>query len=280
MRYYPAAKKCRLDSVWVGPSLLVSIVGWAVGIQKHPDSPILLIHCQDVKKVPQPSGVRSWITTPRPVSAPPVPVVSASTVAHTSRGSPLVDVLPPDEGVVLADVDSAGMQSVSGSQTSGRSRLDIDGLRMGVSSGSVSLAGIAFSASMLRIDGSCVWHPFMLHKLDAGPIRLMTIAHAFNYRMAVLRDGVKSAARVGRSRKAEGRFLTDTELSWGHQVAVKFQIILTLASELPSFLEALADIRGVSPDVQLYCYHGGIWTISIDIVLVSLLIVQWLMYMT
>ena len=25
-----------------------------------------------------------------------------------------------------------------------------------------------------------------MHKLDAGPVRLMTIAHAFNYRMAVL----------------------------------------------------------------------------------------------
>ena len=113
MRYYLAAKKCKLDSVWVGPSLVVSIVGWAVGIQKHPDSPILLIHCQDVKKVPQPSGVCSWITTPPPVNAPTVPVLGASTVAHTSQGSPSVDVLPPDEGVVLADVDSAGVQSAS-----------------------------------------------------------------------------------------------------------------------------------------------------------------------
>ena len=59
MRYYPAAKKCKFDSVWVGPSLAVSIIGWAVGIQKHPDSPILLIHCHDVKNVPQPSGMRS-----------------------------------------------------------------------------------------------------------------------------------------------------------------------------------------------------------------------------
>ena len=49
---------------------------------------------------------------------------------------------------------------------------------------------------MLRIDGSCILHPFSLHKLDVEPIRLMTIAHAFNYRMAVLRDGVKSALRV------------------------------------------------------------------------------------
>ena len=105
MRYYPAAKKCKLDSVWVGPSLEVSIIGWEVGIQKHLDYPVLLIYCQDVKKVPQPSGMRTWITTPPPVSAPTVPVLGASTVAHTSQGSPSVDVLPPDEGVVLADVD-------------------------------------------------------------------------------------------------------------------------------------------------------------------------------
>ena len=85
----------------------MSIVGWVVGIQKHPDLPFLL-HCQDVKKVPQQSGMRSWIQTPRPVGAPKIPVLGASTVAHTSRGSPSIDVLPPDEGVVLADVDSVG----------------------------------------------------------------------------------------------------------------------------------------------------------------------------
>ena len=43
MHYYPAAKKCKLDSVWVGPSLVVSIVGWAVGIQKFP-SPAECVH--------------------------------------------------------------------------------------------------------------------------------------------------------------------------------------------------------------------------------------------
>ena len=36
-----------------------------------------------------------------------------------------------------------------------------------------------------------------------------------------------------------------------------FQIISMLALELPSFLEALADIRGVSPDVQLDCEPWG-----------------------
>ena len=72
----------------------------------------------------------------------------------------------------------------------------LDHPRMDVSSSSVALAGIPFSASIFRIDRSCVLHPFTLHKLDAGPIQLMTIAHAFNYRMAVLRDGVRSAVRI------------------------------------------------------------------------------------
>ena len=36
-----------------------------------------------------------------------------------------------------------------------------------------------------------------------------------------------------------------------------FQISSTLALELPSFLEALADIRSVSPDVQLDCEPWG-----------------------
>ena len=258
MRYYPPAKKCKLDSVWVGPYLVVPIVGWAVGIQTHPDLPIILIHCQDVKKVPQPSGVRSWTKTPQPVGAPQIPVLGASTMAHTSRGSPSIDILPPDEGVVLADVDSVGgRRSASGSQVNCRTMTEDDASRMGVSSSSVSSAGIPFSATMLWIDGSCVLHPFSLHKLDAGPIRLMTIAHAFNYRMAVLRDGVKSAIRVGRSRKAEGRFLMDTDLSWGQQVAVMFQIVSTLALEMPSFLEALEEIRGGNPECTVNCEPWG-----------------------
>ena len=185
--YNPPAKKCKLDSVWVGPYLVMSLFSWAVGIQKHPDSAILLIHCQDVKKVPQLSGVMSWIRTPQPVGAPQIPVLGASIVAHTSQGSPSVDVLPPDEGVVLADVDSLGcMRSTSGSQASCRTMTEDDGSRMGVLSSSVSSAGVPFSATMRRINGSCVLHPFSLHKLDAGPIRRMTIAHAFNYRWAVL----------------------------------------------------------------------------------------------
>ena len=33
MRYYPVGKKCKLDSVWSGPYLVVAFHGWTVGIQ-------------------------------------------------------------------------------------------------------------------------------------------------------------------------------------------------------------------------------------------------------
>ena len=103
---------------------------------------------------------------------------------------------------------------------------------MDVSSTSLNSAVVPFSQTVIRVDVACDLHPFFAHKLDAGPIRLVTIAHAFNYRVAVLRDGVKSAIRVGRSRKAEGRILTDTDISWSHQVAVMFQIISTLIANV------------------------------------------------
>ena len=37
MRYYTPAKKCKLDSAWIGPYLIVSLIGWALGIQKDSD---------------------------------------------------------------------------------------------------------------------------------------------------------------------------------------------------------------------------------------------------
>ena len=59
LRYYPPTKKCKLDSPWLGPYLVVSFAGWAVEVQLHPDSPDLLIHCQDLKKIPRPKGLVS-----------------------------------------------------------------------------------------------------------------------------------------------------------------------------------------------------------------------------
>ena len=102
MLFYPPAKKCKLESVWVGPYFVMSLVGWAPGIQKHPDSPIILVHCQDLKKVPQPNGMMSWIKAPRPEGAHTIPVLGAITVARTSQGSHSIDVLPPDEGGCLS----------------------------------------------------------------------------------------------------------------------------------------------------------------------------------
>ena len=78
----------------------------------------------------------------------------------------------------------------------------------------------------------------------------MTIAHAFNYQVPVLRDGVRSALRVGRSRKAEKCFLTNGNISWGQQVAVMFQIVSTLMEEVPAFASRMRELRGEQPIMQ------------------------------
>ena len=103
----------------------------------------------------------------------------------------------------------------------------------------------------VRIDSSCVIHPFYIHKMDSGPVRLMTIAHAFNYWVAVLRDGVRTVVRVGRSRKAETCFLKEANISWGQQVTVMFQIVSTLMGEVPAFALRMRELQGESPNVQL-----------------------------
>ena len=66
-------------------------------------------------------------------------------------------------------------------------------------------AVVSFPQKVILVDATRNLHSFFTHRLDAGPIRLTTNAYAFNYRVAVLRDGVKSATRVGRSRRVEGR---------------------------------------------------------------------------
>ena len=143
-------------------------------------------------------------------------MLGASTVAHTSRGSPSITALPPDEGVVLADVDSVrNGRSPSHDRVSGHASETSDDSQLAPMTDSVSPTDTPFATTALRIDNACALHQFSVHKLDAGPVRLMTIAHAFNYLMAVLRDGVKSAVRVGRSRKVEGRFLSGSDIPWG-----------------------------------------------------------------
>ena len=182
-------------------------LGWTVGIQRHPDEPVVFIHCQDVKKIPPPSGIQSWLTIPPTGSTPAVPRMGASTVAHTSRDSRSVTALPPDEGVDMADVDSEqneqSMLRYTGSiRTNTRSEGDQSSLR----AGSANQPAILFAPPVVRIDDTSVLHPYFPKKSDAGPVRLMTIAHAFNYRMAVLRNGMKSAVRVARAKKGGGLF--------------------------------------------------------------------------
>ena len=185
-------------------------------------------------------------------------MLGASTVVHTSRGSPSITALPPDEEVVLADVDSVREgRSYSQDHGSGHASSPSDDTQMAPMTDSVLPTDTTLATTALRIDGACILHAFSVHKLDAGPVRLMTIAHAFNYRMAVLRDGVKSSVRVGRSRKAEGRFLSVSDIPWGQQVAVMFQIVSTVALELPSFLAELENLRGISPNVHLECEPWG-----------------------
>ena len=252
MSYYPAGKKCKLDSIWAGPYLAVATLGWTVGIQQHPDEPVIFIHCQDVKKIPQPSGVQSWITIPPPGGTPAVPMLGASTVAHTSQDSPSVTALPPDEGVELADVESVRdvWSVLRHSEIIHASVLSEGGWRSPLTD-SVFPEASPFTTAAIRIDNSSALHPFFPHKSDVGPVRLMTIAHAFNYRMALLRDGVKSAVHLGKSRKPEGCFLVNSDIPRGKQVTVMFQIVSTMVLELPSFLEELENLRGVPPNVQL-----------------------------
>ena len=183
MRYYTPAKKCKLDSAWIGPYLIVSLIGWALGIQKDSNSPIVMVHCQDLKKVPPPPGAVSWLATKQLSTAPSVPILGASTMQRTSQSSQSLTVAAPAEGAIIADVDSEHSvgSSVAASVTSG---MDIT---------LVISVPIPVENRAVWIDPSCVIHPFYIHKMDSGPVRLRTIAHAVNYRVAVLRDGVLSA---------------------------------------------------------------------------------------
>ena len=211
LRYYPPAKKCKLNSPWIGPYLVVSLAGWAVGVQLNPDSPILLIHCQDLNKILRPRGLVSWIDVHLPDSSPTV--LGISTVCRSTRGS----------------------ASPTGSVAHRQQSDD-------------RIADSTFLPQEARdIDNDHVLHPFFHHRLGVGPIHLTSIAHAFNYRIAVLWDGAKLAARVGRSRRAARQILDDVDIPWGHQVAVMFQIVCALALEVPVvLLELGTGKRGVA----------------------------------
>ena len=248
MRYYAPAKKCKLDSAWVGPYLVVSFMGWTIGIQKDACSPIIMIHCQDAKKVPRPAGAVSWLTSKENSIDNSITVLGASTMARTGQNS--LSLASPSREVEGVATE---IQSVRKCSVSITSSVDVSS----ATQISVPLKG---EGTLMTLDSSSVIHPFHVHKLDSGPVRLMTVAHAFNYRVAVLRDGVRSALRVGRSRKAERCFLTNTNIPWGQQVMVMFQIVSTLMAEVPEFELVMRELQGIQPLIQLeddIWGHGG-----------------------
>ena len=64
----------------------------------------------------------------------------------------------------------------------------------------------------------------------------------------MLRDGVKPAAHISRSRRAAGQILNNVDLPWGQQVAVMFQIVCALALYVPEVLHELEQLQGVFAD--------------------------------
>ena len=134
---------------------------------------------------------------------------------------------------------------------------------MDVSSGTRGSVVTFLPQEVLLVDTTNSLHPFFMHQLDVGPIRLASISYAFNYRVTVLRDNIKSTTRVGCSQRAAGRILEDIGLPCGHQVAVMFQIVCALVLEVPSVLLDLESLHGLSPNVILACEpwghmdHGG-----------------------
>ena len=186
----------------------------------------------------------SWLTSKESSIQPSVMILGASTMHGTLPSSLSLTMARSAEETVIAGGKS--IRSVSSSiDPSDLSQVD-------VTSAPLISVPSQVESKTVEIDSSCVIHPFYIHKMDSGPVRLMTIiAHAFNYRVAVLRDGVRSAVRVGRSRKAEKCFLTDVNISWGQQVAVMFQIVSTLMEEVPAFALRMRELRGEQPRVQL-----------------------------
>ena len=253
LHYYPLAEKCKLDSAWVGPYLVVSLAGWAVGVQFQPDSPIILVHCQDLKKIPHPSGLVSWIDTARPEGLPTPHVLGASTMGRSTQRYLSISVVPPEERTSLY----VGASVNSDRPLPGSLSYHPVGLVMDVSSGNHGSVVMFLPQEVILVDATISLHQCFMHRLDVGPIRLTTIAHSFSYRVTVLRDGVKSAARVGRSRRAAERILEDIGIPWGHQVAVMFQIVCALALEVPLVLQDIESLHGVSPNVILSCEPWG-----------------------
>ena len=205
MRYYSPAKKCKLDSAWIGPYLIVSFMGWTIGIQKDPESPIVLVHCQDAKKIPAPTGAVSWLTSKESSIKPSVMILGASTMHRTVPSSLSITAAPSaEEGEAAGGNSTPPVRLSRDPSVSVTSSVDVSSATL------ISVLSRVESTSG-ELDSSCVIHPFHVHKMDSGPVRLMTIAHAFNYRLAVLRDGSTVGSSSGTVKKGGKMFLDKQE---------------------------------------------------------------------
>ena len=151
MRYYAPAKKCKLDSAWIGPYLVVSFMGWTIGIQRDPNSPIVMIHCQDAKKVPGPPGAVSWLTSKESSIKPSVTVLGAT--MHRTRPSSLSLGSAPSN----VEVDVTGDRSARDCGVSITSSVDVSSATL------ISVHSGVVGASV-ELDSSCVIHPFHVLK--------------------------------------------------------------------------------------------------------------------
>ena len=89
------------------------------------------------------------------------PAQWGAVVAHTSRDLPSVTALPPDEGVELADVDSAqDEQSMSRHRESIHASMLSEGGRSSPLTGSVAPPAIPFATTAIKMDNTSVIHPF------------------------------------------------------------------------------------------------------------------------
>ena len=232
LRYYPPAKKCKLDSPWLGPHLVVSLAGWVDDVQLHPDSPVLLIHCQNLKKILHPRGLVSWRHSDKPDSSMTHPIIGTSMVCLSTPGP-----TPPQCLVSSRNSLSFGLWHLNHKK---------------------------LRHCCLTVWSFYVLHSFFHHRLDAGPICLSSVAHSFKYRIAMLRDVVKPAVCIGRSRMVALQFLDNVDIPWDQQVAVMFQIVHALALDVghinPEYIDCVrlaSDCTGlISMDCRFSCPPG------------------------
>ena len=135
---------------------VIEILEDSLGIQLHPDSPIILVHCQDLKKIPRPSGLVSWIDAARLECMPTLTVLGTSTMGRTTQGSPSIAVLPPDEGAVLSEIASVKSAQFFSESRSCRP----EGSGMDVSSAVLSLAVVSFPHKVILVDATSNLHQF------------------------------------------------------------------------------------------------------------------------